>query len=88
MNSDSDCEKIQMLCGTFLKSTATGDVDSSEKIISLIDEQDSKHFIEHLQVDLLELYRFLSTEENDRKINEFYQKQTKQLNYHHSRSLK
>ena len=46
MNSDSDCEKIQMLCGTFLKSTATGDVDSSEKIISLIDEQDSKHFIE------------------------------------------
>ena len=88
MSSDSDCDKIQILCGSFLKSTAMGDMDSSEKIISLINENDSKHFIEHLEVNLLELHRFLSTEENDRKINAFFQKQTKQLNYHNSRSLK
>jgi hypothetical protein len=88
MNSDSNCDKIQILSGSFLKSTAMGDMDSSEKIISLINENDLKHFIEHLEVNLLELHRFLSTEENDRKINKFFQKQTKQLNYHNSRSLK
>jgi len=88
MSPDSDCDKIQILSGSFLKSTTMGDIDSSAKIISLIHEKDSKHFIEHLEINILELHRFLSTEENDSKINEFFQKQTKRLNHHNSRSLK
>lgn len=88
MSSDNDCDKIQILAGSFLKSTTMGDLDNSEKIISLIHQKDSKHFIEHLEMNILELHRYISTEENDRKINEFFQKHTKQLNYHNSRDLK